>query len=111
RRVAGGELESRVLLPTLRLAAHFGKLCHAALGEDPAKRRARLDRLQLLGVADQDDFRLRLVRYLEHPGELPCADHASLIDHEHIARRQWVAVARPSVLEACDGAGVDPGGE
>ena len=111
RRVASGELQSRVPLPPLRLASHFSELGDAALGEDAAEGSAGLDGLELLGVADQDNFRFRLVRYLEHPGELPCADHAGLIDHEHIASRELFALARPGVLEARKGAGVDPGGE
>ncbi|GAA3277555.1 hypothetical protein GCM10020258_59350 [Sphingomonas yabuuchiae] len=51
-----GERARRLLLPVVALPAYLSDLgCAVALG-DAAERRARLDRLQLLGVADHDDL-------------------------------------------------------
>ena len=94
-RPASGELGRRRPLPLLPLATHLGELGHAVLSRDPPKRRPRLDRLQLLRVPDQNDFRVGLLRHLEHPRELPRADHSSLIDDQNIFGREGIPPPAP----------------
>jgi len=53
RRSPGGELPRGIALPVFTLAANVGNLDMAIALGDRAKRRPRLDRLQLFGIADQ----------------------------------------------------------
>ena len=66
--------------------------------------RARFYGLQLLRIADQHDLRAGLSGMGEHAFQLPRADHARLVDHQHIAGREQVAALSPAMLEAGNGA-------
>src|SRR3546814_1711982 len=59
-----------VALPVLMLPAYGGDLGRAVPLREAAERRAGLDRLQLLRVADKHDLRARLLRSDEHTSEL-----------------------------------------
>src|SRR3546814_18482299 len=63
-------------------------------------RRARLDRLQLLRVTDQDHLRAGVSGFAQHPLELARADHAGLVDDQHVTRCQAIAVPRPAMFDA-----------
>jgi hypothetical protein len=77
----------RVALPVLALPAYLGDLGRNRGARQRPERRAGLDRLQLLGVADQHDLRARLLGMRrQHPLHLARADHAGLVDHQHVAR-------------------------
>jgi len=76
----------RVLLPILMLPANFADLGRAVPLGQRAERRAGLDRLQLLGVADQHDLGPGSLRLRQHALHLARADHARLVDHQHVAR-------------------------
>jgi hypothetical protein len=85
---ASGEIARGVPLPVLPLTAHFADFCPAVTLMDRAERRARLDGLQLLDIADQHDLCLGLGSMGKHPFQLPRTDHARLVDHQHIAGRE-----------------------
>ena len=71
---------------------------------DRAERRARFYCLQLLDIADQHDLRAGFSSMGQHAFQLPCADHARLVDHQHIAGREQAAALLPAMLHAGDGA-------
>ena len=99
---AGRQMSGRLALPVLMLAANLGDLdVGMALG-DRAERRARLDRLQLLGIADQHHLGAGALGRRQHPLQLPRADHPCLVDHQHVARRELLAPLRPLMLQAGD---------
>ena len=94
QRIAGfaiGEITRGVALPVLALAAHLADFRAAVTLMDRAERRARLDGLQLLDIADQHDLGAGLCCMGQHAFQLPCADHARLVDDKHIAGREQVA--------------------
>jgi len=64
-RVPGSQLLCGFLLPTVPLLSDFSELNHAGLGGDAAERRSRLDGLQLLGIADENNFRAGLFGALD----------------------------------------------
>ena len=68
-----------------------------------AEGRAGLDGLQLLHIADEDDLGASPLRMAQHPLHLARADHAGLIDDQHIVGTEPVAVVRPAVLETGEG--------
>lgn len=71
----GGERNRRLALPVHTLPADFRQFGMAdALGNRP-ERRAGADRLQLLVIADQHDFRAGPLRLADEAGELPATDH------------------------------------
>ncbi|GAA3277780.1 hypothetical protein GCM10020258_59820 [Sphingomonas yabuuchiae] len=76
----------RALLPVLALPPDLGDLGRAVALGDAAERRARLDRLQLLGVAHHDDLGPCIAGMGEHPLHLTRADHARLVHDQHVAR-------------------------
>ena len=107
KRIAGfaiGEITRGVPLPVLPLAAHLADFCAAMVLMDRAEGRARLDGLQLLRIADQHDLRAGSGGVGQHAFQLPGADHARLVDHQHIAGRKPVAALLPAMLHAGDGA-------
>jgi len=107
QRVAGsaiGEITCGVPLPVLPLAAHLADFRAAMALMDRTERRARLDGLQLLRIADQHELRAGFGSMGQHAFQLPCADHARLVDHQHIAGREQVAALLPAMLQAGDGA-------
>ncbi len=75
-----------VFLPVLMLPANLADLGRPMPLGQRAKRRARLDRLQLLRIADQHHLRARPLGRRQHPLHLARADHAGLVDHQHVAR-------------------------
>lgn len=88
-RLAGAPGRQRarcVALPFLALPAYLGDLGRAVALGDAAERRARLDRLQLLGVADHDDLRPGVAGLGQHALHLARADHARLVHHQHVTR-------------------------
>ncbi len=91
-------------LPVLALAAHLADFRAAVALMDRAERRARFDGLQLLGIADQHDLGAGLCRMGQDAFQLAGADHAGLVDHQHIAGREQVAALSPAMLQAGDGA-------
>ena len=92
----------RVALPVLMLPAYRGDLGRTvALGER-AERRTSLDRLQLLGIADQHNLRPRLFGARQHPLHLPRTDHARFVDHQHVTRPRQLAALFPLILKAGD---------
>src|SRR3546814_7734406 len=72
--------------PCPLLAAHFAELGRAMRLAKQPERRARLDRLQLLRVTDQDHLRAGVSGFAQHPLELARADHAGLVDDQHVTR-------------------------
>ena len=93
-----------VPLPVLALAAHLADFRAAVTLMDRAERRAGFDGLQLLGIADQHDLGAGLSGMGQHALQLAGADHAGLVDHQHIAGREHVAALSPAMLHAGDGA-------
>ena len=71
------------------------------LGER-AEGRARLDRLKLFGIAHQQDFGAALLGFAEHTLKLARADHSGLVDHQHIAWTEEIAVFAPGIFERSD---------
>ena len=107
QRIAGfaiGEIARGVALPVLPLAAHLADFRAAVALMDRAERRARFDGLQLLRIADQHDLGAGLGSMGQHALQLARADHARLVDHQHIAGREQVAALFPAMLHAGDGA-------
>lgn len=103
------KLACSLLLPALMLTANFADLDMAVpLGQGP-KRRAGLDRLQLLGIADQNDLGAAPFGFTQHPFQLARADHAGFVDHQYVLDVEKLASLRPLVLQAGDGALGDPG--
>lgn len=77
------KIERRVPHPLFALAVDGLELGIAdALGDRP-ERRARLDRLKLVGVADQDEFCAGPRGGFDEGRHLPRGDHAGLVDHHH----------------------------
>ena len=107
QRIAGsaiGEITRGVPLPVLPLAAHLADFRAAVTLMDRAEGRARFDGLQLLRIADQHDLGAGLGSMGQHALQLARADHARLVDHQHIAGREQVAALSPAMLHAGDGA-------
>src|SRR3546814_4085410 len=71
-----------VALPVLMLPANLADLGRAMPLGKRAKRRAGLDRLQLLGIADKNHLRPRPLGRRQHALHLARADHAGLVDHQ-----------------------------
>ena len=78
------------------------------LGDGP-KRRTRFDGLKLLGVADQHHLGARGLGGGQHTLHLARADHASLVDHQHVAGCQQIAALLPLMLQAGQRARSDAG--
>src|SRR3546814_2194377 len=76
-----------VALPVLMLPAYGGDLGRAVPLREAAERRAGLDRLQLLRVADKHDLRARLLGRRQHALHLARADHAGLVDQDRKSTR------------------------
>ena len=99
-----GKIARCVALPVLPLATHLADFRPAVALMDRAERRAGFDGLQLLRIADQHDLGAGLSGMGQHAFQLARADHARLVDHQHIARREQVATLSPAMLQAGDGA-------
>jgi len=82
---AGCQMPGGVALPVVKLAAHLGDLDATMPLMDRSKRRACLDGLQLLRVADQHDLCAGIGGMGQNALHLARADHARFVDHQHIA--------------------------
>ncbi len=91
-----------VLLPVLMLPANLVDLGRAVALGKRAERRTGLDRLQLLGVTDKNDLRPCPLGFRQHPLHLARADHAGLVDHQHVAGTELLAALLPLIFHAGD---------
>lgn len=82
---AGRQIARGITLPVRALAPHLADLGAAVTLNERAEGGARLDRLQLLRIADQHHFGARIRSMGEHALQLARADHAGLIHHQNIA--------------------------
>jgi len=103
------KLPGGILLPCRKLAANLADLDAAVALVDRPEGRACFDSLELLLVANQDNFRTGLGGMGKHALHLPRADHARFVDHEHVAVGELLASLAPLMLEAGDGARCDAG--
>src|SRR3546814_18133459 len=103
-RLAGasrGKLARRIALPFFMLAADRGDLDRAVALSGGTERGARLDRLKLLGIADQHDLGALLLGFGHDTLKLARPDHASLLDDADLFPRPPLPVLPPLILEAC----------
>ena len=91
-------------MPAFILTPHVADFGAAVSLVERTERRAHLDRLQLLRIADEHDLGACIGGVAQHPFHLPRADHARFVDHEHIARGEHVASPRPAIFETGNGA-------
>ena len=101
---AGCQIARGVALPVLPLAAHLADFDAAMTLVDRTEGRAGFNGLQLLRIADQHHLCAGLCDMGQHALQLACADHAGLIDHQNIVRREQVAALLPAMFHAGDGA-------
>jgi hypothetical protein len=104
-RPAGRQIAGGVTLPVLALAANLMDFDAAMTLMSRAERRARLDGLQLLRIANQHHLGPGICGMGQHTLQLPRADHARLVDDKHIAAGKHVAPILPPVFHAGNGAG------
>ena len=97
---AGRQIARGVALPVFALTAYFADLRPTMTLMDRPESCARLDSLQLLRIADQHDLGARLGSTGHHALELACADHARLVDDEHLARFEQITALFPAMLQA-----------
>ena len=95
----GGELTRRLALPFFGLTANGGDLDRTMPLGDTAERRARLDRLELLGIANEHDLGPALLGLAYDALHLARADHARLVDDKDGFAGQQLAVLPPLVFE------------
>jgi hypothetical protein len=72
---------------SLMLAAHLADFDAAVPFMDRTERAPGFDGLELLRVADQDNFRACIGGMGQHALHLARADHARLVDDQHVAAR------------------------
>lgn len=101
---AGCQIARGVALPVFALPAHLSNLDAAMTLVNRAECSTGFDRLQLLRIADEDDFCANVGGMGEHALQLARADHAGLIDHQDIARGEQIAALSPTVFHTGDGA-------
>src|SRR5262249_35270687 len=94
-------------LPKLALAANTGKLLVAHPLRHGPKCRPCFDRLQLFRVPHEHHLgsSIRSVRY--DSLHLPTADHARLVDDEHVPPGKAVMAFAPRLLPRSQGAALD----
>jgi hypothetical protein len=95
-----------LLLPRVPLSPNFRELGRADSRRHPPECSTGFDRLQLLGISDQDDFRTRL----QHARELARADQPGLIDDEYITLTEQLVPLVPIPFPARQRARCDPAG-
>jgi hypothetical protein len=100
----GGKVPRGVLLPAFMLAAHLADFDAAVPFVDRTEGGSGFDGLELLRVADQDNFRACIGGMGQHALHLARADHARFVDHQHVARGEQFAALAPLMLKAGDGA-------
>ena len=100
QRLATGQLLRRLPLPVDLLTSDLAQLVRADMLPNGPQGRTRLDGLQLLCVSDEHHLGASLLDVLHHPLHLPGADHAGLVDDEHVlagsARRGLSSRRTPS---------------
>jgi hypothetical protein len=74
----------RRALPVHLLPARLGDRHHPDPIGDRPEGRARLDRLQLLGIADQHQLGPGPVHAIHQPAELARAHHPGLVHYQHV---------------------------
>ena len=87
-------------MPFVPLLTYLGNLDRPMPFRQGAERRPRLDRLQLLEIADQHDLRAGVLRIAQHALHPARTDHPDLVDDKHIAGRQFVKLLPPCVFIA-----------
>ncbi len=100
--LATSEETRRLTRPLFALTTHAGQLGSTDPSGYGPKGSTGLDRLKLHRVADQDDFRARILRYLKDTRHLLRRDHSGLIDDEDVPTIEQISPIRPGKL---------PGGE
>src|SRR5260370_1277110 len=94
-RLAAREVAGSVSLPCFALPADAGELLVPdPLGDRP-ECRPRLDRLQLLGIADQHHFGAALGYLRNESLKLAAADHPGFRDDQHVASSQPLPALPP----------------
>ncbi len=101
---AGRQIARGVALPTLALTAHLADFHAAVTLINRPECRARLYCLQLLRIANQHHLCASSGSTGQHAFELARADHACLVDDQHIAGSERVASLFPTMLQAGNGA-------
>ncbi len=109
-RAMRGERPRGLSLPILTLPADLLQVRKPDPLGDGAKRRTGADGLELFGIANGHDLRAPLLGLDDEAGKLARADHAGLIDHEHVALAQRARTVRPGALPARQRARGDAGG-
>ena len=100
----GSEMPRGLLLPAIMLAAHFADFDTAVPFVDRSEGGSGFDGLELLRISNQDNFCAGIVSMGQHALHLARADHASLVDHQHVARSKLLAALSPLMFKARDGA-------
>lgn len=84
-------------LPIMTLAANAGKFDMANLFGNRPEGSTGADCLQLLMVTDKHDLCAARFRLADEPGKLTAADHAGLIDDEHVTSADQIPAMVPAV--------------
>ena len=93
-----GKILRRLALPILPLPANALQLGEADPLRDGPERRPGLDRLQLLGIANENDFRAGPLGLADEARQLLRGNHSGLVDHQNIARTQFPAPGLPAII-------------
>jgi hypothetical protein len=94
-----GKLAGRVALPVHFLPPDLGDLDSAVPFRNRAERSTRFDGLQLLRIANQNDFGSGIIRCGQHPLHLARADHSGFVDDKHIAGCQKFPALAPLMFK------------
>ena len=100
----GGKVPRGVLLPAVMLTANLADFDTAVPFVDRSEGGSGFDGLELLRVANQDNFRACIGGMGENALHLARADHARFVDHQHVARGEHFAALTPLIFKAGDGA-------
>jgi hypothetical protein len=76
----------RVAVELVVVADHFVQVDRLSPRRDRGEQAARLDRAELLRIANENELRPGLVGVADHAGQMLGADHPGLIDQEDRAR-------------------------
>ena len=85
RRVACPQAEGRRGLPGVAEAPQCLQLVCSVVGDERAEDATRSDRAELVGIAGQDELRVRRLDHFEQPREVVGADHAGLVQDDDAA--------------------------
>ena len=106
---AAGEVLGGLALPGFGLAADGLEAGRGLLLEESSVGVSGTDRLELVGIAEQDDLGVVGGGVVEDARELAGVDHAGLVDDQDDAAVEGLLAAAPGVLPAVEGAGGDAG--